>query len=310
MAGVTIDILRVLLPMHDIVRYDNSTPSITLRDGRQVAVWSYRQQTSARTCVAALDRLNGDSAVPGLWGADVNGQLCGTPLVLADMPRGQVLTDVAPLLTSDQRYALGQHIGQLVARWHGVTFAGFGALYDATQPLITIRDQRIAQAIATLAEAQIAPLAELQALVPTIDALYHIPSTNAVLVCGDIAPDTVWVERQGARWHVTSITSWSSAHAGLASAEHVRLHHHFDGEQWFALRVGYGEAYDEHTPKAGMQLREHALRGERVIYTLQRAAAAARRGDRDRAHPLLALVQRWCAAFSPETTFSTTEENA
>ncbi len=310
MAGVTIDILRLLLPMHDVVRYDNSTQTLTMRDGRQVAVWSYRQQTSARTCVAALDRLNGDSAVPALWGADVTGQLCGTPIVLADMPRGQSLAHIAPLLSSDQCYALGQQIGQIVARWHTLTCAGFGALYDASQSLITSRDQRIAHAIATLVDAQLASAAELHALIPTINALYHIPTTTAVLVCGDIAPDTVWVERQGARWHVTSITSWSSAHAGLASGEHVRLHHHFDGEQWFALRVGYGEAYDEQTPKADMQLREHALRGERVIYTLQLAAAAARRGDRDRAHPLLTRVQRWCAAFSPETTFSNTEENA
>jgi hypothetical protein len=74
--------------------------------------------------------------------------------------------------------------------------------------------------------------------------------------------------------------------------------------------VGYGEAYDEQTPNAGMQMREHALHGERVVYTLQLAAAAARRSDSDTAHALLTRVQRWCATFSPETTFSTTEENA
>jgi len=310
MPAVSIDNLRQLLPTQDIVRYDNSSQTIILRDGRQLAVWLFRQQTSARTCVAALDRLNGDSAVPALWGADVAGHLCGTSFVVADAPRGQLLAHVDALLSHDQRYAIGQQIGHIVARWHTHAMAGFGALYDATQSLITIRDQRVSQAISALVDAQLAPAVALHALIPTINALYHIPSTNAVLVCGDIDPETVWIARQGARWQVTSITSWSSAHAGLASAEHVRLHHHFDGEQWFALRVGYGEAYDEQTPNPGMQVREHALHGERVLYTLQLAAAAARRGDRNRAHPLLTLVQRWCAAFSPEATFSTTEENA
>ncbi|MFM7680027.1 MAG: hypothetical protein ACKO83_14405, partial [Roseiflexaceae bacterium] len=86
MPAVSIDNLRQLLPTHDIVRYDNSNQTITMRDGRQGAVWSYRQQTSARTCVTALNRLNGDSAVPALWGADVAGQLCGTAFVLAEAP--------------------------------------------------------------------------------------------------------------------------------------------------------------------------------------------------------------------------------
>ena len=188
MAGVTIDILRMLLPMHDIVRYDNSNQTITMRDGRQGAVWSYRQTQSARTCVAALEHLHGDSAVPAVWGADMSGQLCGTPLVLADMPRGQVLAHAAPLLSTDQRYALGQQLGQIVARWHTTTFGGYGALHDATHTLSSMRDQRISQAMSSLVEAQIAPDATLQALVPTIRALYHMPSTAAVLVCRTCAP--------------------------------------------------------------------------------------------------------------------------
>jgi hypothetical protein len=310
MPGVTIDNLRQLLPTHEIARYDNSSQTATMRDGRQLAVWVYRQQTSARTCVAALNRLNGDSAVPALWGADVAGQLCGTAFVLADAPRGQLLAHVDALMSHDQRYAVGQQLGQIVARWQLQTYAGFGTLNDATHPMATVLQQRIDTAISTLREARTASADTLTALIPTLVALYHTTSTQAVLVCGDIAPETVWVERHGARWQVTHVTSWSSAHAGLARAEHVRLQHHFDGEQWFALRVGYGEAYDEQTPNAGMQMREHALHGERVVYTLQLAAAAARRSDSDTAHALLTRVQRWCATFSPETTFSTTEENA
>lgn len=310
MAGVTIEMLRTLLPTHGIMRYDNSSQRITLRDGREYCVWSYRQTTSAQTSLAALERLNDDDAVPAIRAADVTGRLGGGCMLVVDAPRGQALAHVAARLTSDQLYAIGTQLGQIVARWHLVRFSGHGALNDCTHPVEALVAQRVTQAITTLVDARIVTPAIGHDLTTVIQAYAHIPSPHAVLVCGDIAPETVWVERQQQRWQITAITSWSSAHAGIAAAEHVRIQHHFDGEQWFSLRVGYGERYDEQTTDIGMQLREHALRGERIIFTLQLAASAARRGHHDRAHTLLTLVQRWCATYSSESSFSTTEENA
>ena len=135
MAGVTIDILRQLLPTHDIVRYDNSTQHVTLRDGSVLCVWSYRQSASAQSCASALERLNGDSTVPALCAADVAGRLCGTAFVVGTAPRGQMLAHAGIGMSHDQRYAIGQQLGQMVARWHALTYAGFGALNDATHKI-------------------------------------------------------------------------------------------------------------------------------------------------------------------------------
>lgn len=310
MAMMSIDILHRMFPTYDIVRYDNQTQRAIRRDGHQLAVWTYVQPGQAATAVAALNLRNGDSVVPALHGADRAGQLCGTPFVVTDAPVGELLATIATALSAEQIYAIGQQLGQIVATWHTVTFTGFGALGDTQHSIHEVVQTRIQHAGAGLQQARIVSTKTFAAHVPLLEALYHVPSQTPVLVHSAISPASVWLTRSGTRWHVQHITAWHAAHAGVASAEHVYVQHHFDGEAWFALRVGYGEAYDEHTPKAGMQVRERALRGERVLCTLEQAAEAARHGDHTRAHTLWGYVRHWCATFEPETTFSATEENA
>ncbi len=310
MPMMTLATLQQLIPEQQITRYDAHQHHATLADGRVLAVWHYRQSRHAATVVAALQLLAAEDAAPHLWAADVAGQLCGTPCVVVTAPQGQLLSTLSDRLTHTQLHQLGQQLGQIVARIHTVPVAHYGAIRGegGEADARTALWQRLSTASQQLATAQIASASEIATVTSHIMDVAVATLQPAVLVCGDIAPESVWVSKGSSNYRINMLSSWSVAQGGWPGFEHVRVLENFAAEPWFSLRVGYGEAYDEATPLASNHVRESALRAERLGLLMSRAASAASRQDRDQALQLWHILWRWCAMIQPETTFSDTKD--
>jgi hypothetical protein len=307
---MTLATLQQLIPEQQIARYDAHQHRATCADGTVLAVWHYRQPRHAATVVAATQLCAAEDVAPRVWGADVAGKLGGTPCVVVTAPQGQLLATLAERLSHTQLHQLGQQLGQIVARIHGIPVANYGSLSgdDVAPDARTALWQRISQAGQQLEVAQIATASAIAAVCQQLMAVPMSTPPSPVLVCGDIDPESIWIAKSGSNYRISMLSSWSAARGSWPGTEHVRVLANFAGEQWFSLRVGYGEAYDEAAPLAYNHVRESAVLTERLGLLMSQAANAARRGDRDRASQHWNVLQRWCAQLQPETIFSDTKD--
>jgi hypothetical protein len=307
---MTLAALQQLIPEQQIARYDAQQHRATLADGTVLAVWHYRQPRQAATVVAATQLCAAEDVAPRVWGADVAGQLCGTPCVVVTAPQGQLLATLAERLSHTQLHQLGQQLGQIVAHIHGIPVTHYGSLSgdDVAPDARTALWQRISQAGQQLEVAQIATASAIAAVCQQIMAVPMSTPPSPVLVCGDIDPESIWVTKSGSNYRISMLSSWSAARGSWPGSEHVRVLANFAAEQWFSLRVGYGEAYDEAAPLAYNHVRESAVLAERLGLLMSQAANAASRGDRNRASQHWNVLQRWCAQLQPETIFSDTKD--
>ncbi len=307
---MTLTTLQQLIPEHQIIHYDDQQHVATLGDGTALTVWYYRQPNQAATVVAGLQLGAVEETVPHLWAADVAGQLCGTPCVVVTAPHGQQLITITEGLSHTQLHQLGRQLGQILARIHLIPVAQYGNLKggegtpDARASLL----QRITRAGHQLVAAQIASEGDITTMCDQIMALPMSAHYAAVLLCGDIDPATVWVIKNGSNYRITMLSSWSTARGGWPGTEHVRVLANFAAEQWFSVRVGYGEAYDEAALFASNHVRESALLAERLGLHMSRAAITASRGDHDSARQQWQSLLRWCAQLHPETIFTDTKD--
>lgn len=307
---MTLTTLQQLIPEQQITRYDVHQHLATCADGTALAVWHYRQPRQAATVVAALQLLVTADEAPQLWAGDVAGQLCGTPCVVVTAPQGQLLATMAERLNHAQLHHIGQQLGRIVARMHLIPVSHYGRFSadNSTPDARTALGQRIHQAGQQLVMAQIANSNDVVAVCTQIMAVAMITPPSAVLVCGDIDPASIWITQSGSNYRISMLSSWSVACGGWPGCEHVRVLTNFAAEQWFSLRVGYGQAYDEVAPLASNHVHESALLAERLGLLISQAASAASRGDRDRASQHWQVLVRWCAQLQPEMFFSDTKD--
>jgi len=293
-------LITQLLPEHRIQRIDEMQRLVVLADGTRVTVWQYRHAAHARTVVSALNVLGADPAIPHLWGADGEGRILGHPAVVVSAPRGAPLANYQGQLGQGQLHALGVQLGEILGRVHLHQLPGFGRLghHDEAPSWLQYRQQALVASMATLQADGIATAAESAAMIQVITAAFaHDDTSTAVLMCGDVDPASVWVERSGTTVRITALSAWSSASGSRPVAEHVRLLDRFHHPDWFSLRVGYGESYDALSNRPADQLREAVLLPERMLWQLRQASNASQRSDRTRAHTLYQMVLRWSQAL-------------
>lgn len=238
---------------------------------------------------AALAALRGeiDLPLPELLAHD-DGAAAGTPYLLCSTLEGIPLPDAIGELSEEQRYAVGRELGALLARVHSYTTPIYGALSPASPPrppsgddgeegfgdadvryLAARLDAAIADALAAgdLDEAGAARLRDWGA--------GNLAGTGrpAALTHGDLRPERVLLRRRERAWRVGGLTSWGFALAWRPAWDHVAIMEHFAGPSYFGLRVGYGNAYDEHTERRYDQLREFALLPYRLTLFLEAGRA-------------------------------------
>ena len=80
-------------------------------------------------------------------------------------------------------------------------------------------------------------------------------------------------------WWISGLTSWEHALGWSPAWDHATLFDTTHDPWFFGLRVGYGNAYDEHTQRTYEQVREHALAPYRALLALRRMHETAARGD-------------------------------
>jgi hypothetical protein len=195
-------------------------------------------------------------------------------------------------MSPEGRYELGRALGALLARVHQYVATGYGPL-DSAAPLELGHDApgppgddevglvEVASADAAYLRRRLlgdvdAALAAGELLAADAARLSAWAAGNlagtgrpAALVHGDLRPERVLVRRRERGWSIAGLTGWGFAQAWRPAWDHAGLAEHFAGEDYFDLRVGYGNAYDETTERRYDQTREFALAPFRVALFLE-----------------------------------------
>ncbi len=240
--------------------------------------------------LAALRALRAeiDLPLPEVLAHDLRGE-AGMPYLLLSYLEGTPLIEALGALDEEQRYGVGQALGALLARVHQYTAPAYGALdpdappgYGAesgpTPDARADEDVRYYQArlAAALEAAQAAGELDARgAAALTARAAENVVTTGrpASLTHGDLRPARVLVRRRERRWSLAGLTGWSYALAWRPAWDHVAVMEHFAGQDYFSIRVGYGNAYDTTTERRYDQVREFALIPYRLVLFLEAGRA-------------------------------------
>lgn len=246
-----------------------------------------------RAELAALTALRAeiDLPVPALLAHDLAGE-AGAPYLLTSYLEGMSLLEAVGAMSEDQRYEVGRALGALAARAHGYTAAAYGALDPERPPAVrpeprgdgeqpppdNDEDRRYLLARLDAAVAAAAAAGELDG--DGAEQIRAWARENAAptgrppaLVHGDLRPERVIVRRRERRWGLGGVTGWGFAQAWRPAWDHVAALEQFPGPDYFSLRVGYGNAYDETTERRYDQLRDFALRPFRIVLFLEAGRA-------------------------------------
>jgi aminoglycoside phosphotransferase (APT) family kinase protein len=277
--------------------------ALDLPGGDRLVVQLYGSSSAAATAAAALRRLRAevDLPIPQLRASDPQGEVVGRPYLLLSGLSGEPLERVLPRIGEEQLYALGRKLGEAVCRIHRLACERYGAL-EGDDPAAA-RDER-SYALARL-ERELAACADLgildqQAVAETrgwFERVFAPAGRRAALVCGGLGPATILVRQAEGRWWIGGLLGWEHALGWSPAWDHVTFFDAADGPRCFSLRVGYGNGYDENTPRAYEQVREHALTPYRALLALQRMREAEAGAERTRWRELLRGLLR---AAEPE----------
>ncbi|MGQ9927944.1 MAG: phosphotransferase family protein [Chloroflexaceae bacterium] len=236
--------------------------------------------------LAALRALRAeiDLPLPEVLAHDLRGE-AGNPYLLLAYLEGTPLIEVLGALDEEQRYAVGQALGALLARVHQYTAPAYGTLdpdappgYGSERgPTPGVRaDEDVAYYQQRLAAALAAARAAGELDARGAAALAAWAATNVVttgqpacLTHGDLRPARVLVRRRDRHWRLAGLTGWGYALAWRPAWDHVAAMEHFAGQEHFSIRVGYGNAYDATTERRYDQVREFALTPYRLVLFLE-----------------------------------------
>ncbi|MFV9506701.1 MAG: phosphotransferase family protein [Oscillochloridaceae bacterium umkhey_bin13] len=237
---------------------------------------------------AALTALRGeiDLPLPELRSYQPDGPT-GEPFLLTSYLEGMNLIEALPLMDEDQRYALGRALGDLLARVHSYTNPVYGALDPQAPPLpprgLTPNDEIAAASdedvryLRARLDAALSEALSTNELDPeAAEAISAWAAGNlagtgqpARLTHGDLRPERILVRRRERGWMLSGVVGWGNALAWSPAWDHVGLLEQFNGDPYFSLRVGYGNAYDATTERRYDQVRAFALAPYRLILFLE-----------------------------------------
>ncbi len=234
-----------------------------------------------------------DLPLPALLAHDLRGE-AGTPYLLTSYLEGMSLLEANPAMSEEQRYAVGRELGALLARAHGYLAAHYGALDPAAppEPVSDADVQHLREAALTDDDEDLRYLrARLDAAIDAAVAAGELEQTDAEriaawaeanlaptgrpasLVHGDLRPERLLVRRRERGWVLGGLVGWGFALGWRPAWDHVGVMEQFPGNDYFSLRVGYGNAYDATTERRYDQLREFALAPFRLALFLEAGRA-------------------------------------
>jgi len=264
---------------------ENGYYAVVLPGGDRLVIQPFDSRDAAATAEAALRLLRAevDLPIPQVQASDLEGETIGQPYIVLSELAGEPLERALPRIPDQQVYALGRRLGELLCRVHRLACGRYGALDG--DDTAAAGDER-SYVLARL-ERELAACVELGLLDPHAAAEerdwfaqeFKPSGRQAALICGGATPATVLVRQSEGRWRISGLLGWERALGWSPAWEHVTFFDAADGPRYFSLRVGYGNAYDECTPRTYEQVREHALLPYRALLALLRMREASARGD-------------------------------
>ena len=262
---------------------DETCYELRLGSGERVQVLAFTTVEEASTAAAALRLLAGefDLPIPQLRATDELGATVGTPYLLVSGAEGEPLPGVQARISGDEQYAIGQRLGELASRVHRIAAPQFGPLNGAGETNErAYMLARLERAIASVAQHGLLNNAAAGKLRDFFTQFQPV-ERPAALVHGGLAPAHLLVRRVGEEWKLAALLGWQHAIGWAPAWEHAVWWENSDPTRDFALRVGYGNSYDQRTQRAYEQVREVALRPYRAVVLLERIDASHRAGDSD-----------------------------
>jgi aminoglycoside phosphotransferase (APT) family kinase protein len=259
--------------------------ALALPGGERLAVQVYGSTDEAATAAAALRLLRAevDLPIPLLRASDPQGETIGTPYLLFSELSGEPLEQALPRIAEEPLYNIGRKVGEAICRVHRLICERYGAL--AGEDPDTSADERgygMARLERELEQCGALGILDRHTAAELRDWFEHQfqpVGRQPALVCGGLAPATILVRQSESRWWVSGLLGWERALGWSPAWEHVTFLDTAHGPRYFALRVGYGNGYDEQTNRPYEQVREHALAPYRALLALQRMREAYVRGD-------------------------------
>jgi aminoglycoside phosphotransferase (APT) family kinase protein len=261
---------------------------VVLRLGADQDAWAGDPLAAEAAALTAL-RAEIDLPLPELLAYD-DGAGMGRPYLLCSHLGGMPLPDTIDEIDEDGRYDLGRELGTLMTRVHSYLAASYGPLSPTTPPgprrptqagdLSEARHDDVDYLAARVERGIDAALAAGNLDGAAAEGLRAWLATNlagsgqaASLVHGDLRPERVLLRRRERGWRIAGLVGWGYAQSWRPGWDHAALMEHFAGSDYFGLRVGYGNAYDESTERRYDQLREFALLPFRLALFLEAGRA-------------------------------------
>ena len=262
---------------------------VVLRLGADADAWAGDPLAAEAAALTAL-RAEIDLPLPELLAYD-DGAGVGTPYLLCSHLEGVPLPDALAEIDEDGRYGLGRELGAILARVHSYLAASYGPLnpeappnsrrapaHPGAQPESRSDDReylttRVERGIAAALAAGNLDGTAADGLRGWLAANQAGSGQSASLVHGDLRPERVLLRRREGGWRVAGLVGWGYAQGWRPAWDHAALMSHFVGPDYFGLRVGYGNAYDETTERRYDQLREFALLPFRLALFLETGRA-------------------------------------
>lgn len=295
-------IVATALPGEKLREYrqlPRSRVALSLQSGETLDLHLFADREAATTAVTALRRLRGeiDLPLPMLRASDASGELTNQPCLLSEALAGEPLDQCLPRMNDEQLNAIGWRLGEIAYRIHRLACEYYGHLSGA-DAISTEREYGLARLNQGIQHGQAAGLLDDQLVAELqewFDQKFLPIGTQAALGCGGLALDTILVRQSREGWTLSGLLGWEHAVGWAPAWDHTILLDAARPAACFALRVGYGNAYDEQTPRTYEQVREGILRPYRMLLALDRAIAADRAGEtneRERNRRILAALVR------------------
>jgi len=257
---------------------------LVLVGGERLNVQTFASRDAVLTMATALRQLLAevDLPIPQLQASDPDGTVVGQPYVLFGELAGEPLEQALPRIGDEQLYALGRRLGEVLYRVHRLVCERYGALAgDDMSAADNERDYvlaRLAQELAACGEHELLDQQTRDELHDWFTSEFKPISRQAALICAGLAPRTLLVRQREGRWGLSGVLGWEQALGWSPAWDHVTFLDATDDPQYFSLRVGYGNGYDQNTTRTYEQVREHALAPYRLLLALRRLHTAHAEG--------------------------------
>jgi hypothetical protein len=272
---------------------------LRLASGEAYDLHLFADQTAASNAAQALRRLRGeiDLPIPMVHASDTTGELAGVPCLIASSLEGQPLADARPRLGEEQLHLIGQRLGDLAYRVHRLACSQYGRIANqADAPALTDEQAyvlaRLATQLPAVIEANLLTSEQAKKLEDWFQQRFQPIGSGIALTIGSFAMHDILVRQSGSGWVLAGLLGWEHATGWCPAWDHTIFLDAARDSRYFALRIGYGKAYDDLTARTYEQVREGALRPYRMLLALEQLLAVRERSERERyRRMLLALLE-------------------